>query len=306
MDFLIRDYRETDHNEVVELYKAIKSKYKDIIFWWPGPIQFAPFTQSVFVNERMVAKGQVQPITIIKEDGDPSSHHEIYVNMKIHPDYEENQEIRDSLYEILYEKALKIKGNLPESFQTKLCAGNYAIEVADNQFLMGKGFEEKGSLYWMVRDLTEMIEPVENNDEEIEIKEWKIETEEEIQYYLKMEKKIWPDHPISKERLLEYKCNPNWTCFAAFVEGELVASVMAWQESDTLGEIEDLFVSPDYRNRGLARVLFTKAMEHLSRLELKEADLCVLVDNDKAINLYRSVGFQVAKEEKRFKKDLIF
>lgn len=61
------------------------------------------------------------------------------------------------------------------------------------------------------------------------------------------------------------------------------------------GWIEDLFISPAYRRRGLGRILTTEAINKLYDLGVKTTQLEVWSTNHKAINLYQSMGFEIIR-----------
>lgn len=75
---------------------------------------------------------------------------------------------------------------------------------------------------------------------------------------MQAENEIWSENPTGIEKLREFKSNPYWTSITAFYNTEIIGSVMAWKESDeNIGTIENVFVKPDWRNRGLAKHLIT-------------------------------------------------
>ncbi|MBS4174424.1 GNAT family N-acetyltransferase [Bacillus sp. FJAT-49736] len=301
ISFVIKKYEPDFHSEVVKLYQALKEKYEDVVYWWPGKEPFTwNFCDCVFVGEQLVGKGQVQPIAVMEEGSNPDFQHKIYLNIKIHPDYEKEAEIYESIYNSLYNKALQIRESLPKGFDSLLCVGNFKEEVKNNEFFLSQGFKPLNSLFGMTRDLLEEIDSVEKPSE-FEVDHWKIDREEEQLQYLKAEAEIWPENPLGLERLQQFKSNPNWTAITAFHNGEIAGSIMAWEESgEKVGVIEDVFVKETHRKKGLARYLLTEGLKYLQGLELKEAQLEVVTDNYNALNLYRSVGFKEVLEEKRF------
>jgi hypothetical protein len=56
----------------------------------------------VMEKDQLIAKGQAAPIFIVEPGQSKSFTHKIYFNMKIHPIWEENQELRDFLYKERY------------------------------------------------------------------------------------------------------------------------------------------------------------------------------------------------------------
>ncbi|NEZ00193.1 GNAT family N-acetyltransferase [Heyndrickxia shackletonii] len=299
--FFLKKYEPAYHSKVVELYQSLKEKYVDFIYWWPGKESFTwNFCDCAFIGDKFIGKGQVQPIAVMEEGDSHDLKHKIFINIKIHPDYEKETEIYQILYESLYKKALKIKDSLPTGFGCLLCVGNFREEEENNAFYLANGFKPLNSLYGMARDLSEEMVASEY-PLGIEVRHWQMNQEEEQLKYLRAEKEIWPDNPLGLERLLEFKRNPNWTAITAFDGEDIVGSVMAWEDlGEQAGVIEDLFVKEAYRKSGLGRYLLVAGLTHLQSVELKEAQLEVVTDNDKALNLYRSAGFKEISEEKRF------
>ncbi|MGV3465359.1 MAG: GNAT family N-acetyltransferase [Heyndrickxia sp.] len=303
---VIKKYEPEFFPEVVELYKSLKGKYQDVVYWWPGKEAFTwNYCDCVFLGEKLIGKGQVQPITVMEEGCSPNLNHKIFINIKIHPDFEKDTEVYHKLYESLYKKALQIKNTLPTGFGSLLCVGNFREEEENNAFFLLKGFKSMNCLFGMAGDLSEAVISFENPPQGIEVRQWEMNQEEEQIQYLQAEKEIWPDSPLGFERLLEFKRKPNWTAITAFDGGGIVGSVMAWEDiEEQVGVIEDLFVKESYRKLGLGRYLLTSGLAHLQSVGLKEAQLEVVTDNDKALNLYRSVGFKEISEEKRFFMEL--
>ncbi len=105
-----------------------------------------------------------------------------------------------------------------------------------------------------------------------------------------------------KEQLRKYKSNPNWTSITAFHNNEVVGSVMAWIDiDDNKGIIENVFVKPEWRKQGLAKHLIIQGINHLNSFQyLKIIQLLVETKNESALNLYKNIGFEIEKEEKRY------
>ena len=72
---------------------------------------------------------------------------------------------------------------------------------------------------------------------------------------------------------------------------ELAALVLASKVSQQSGHITQLCVHPDYRRRGLARMLITLAASCFQRQGLSEISLTVTEANIDAIELYRAEGY---------------
>jgi len=187
---------------------------------------------------------------------------------------------------------------LSKEYGTILCVGNDSDETANNQFFIQKGYLPLNSLYRMNRDLNKPI-PALTLQEEFQFSNWKMETSSEERDYLDIEAEIWPDTPLSLNRLSEYKNNKLWTSMVICQTDVIIGGLMAWQEED-YGVIEDVFVREPWRKRGIAKYLLTQALKYLKSHQLQNATLMVLTTNKSALSLYESVGFYTDKEEIRY------
>lgn len=246
----------------------------------------------------MVAKGQVSIINAVSPGGSKENEHSIYVNLKTIPEREDDFDLLNSVYQHLYIRALELKDTLPQEYGTILCVGNDSTEVANNQFFIQKGFQQRKSLYSMDRDLNEPIHEL-KLQEDFEFSYWKMETPEEEQEFLDIEAEVWPEDPLFHKRLTEYKNKKLWTSMVIRQQDTIVAGLMAWQEED-YGVIENVFVREPWRKRGFAKYLLTQALKYLKANELQSANLMVETTNKSALSLYESVGFYTDSEEIRY------
>ncbi|MCS7277532.1 MAG: GNAT family N-acetyltransferase [Aquificaceae bacterium] len=79
-----------------------------------------------------------------------------------------------------------------------------------------------------------------------------------------------------------------------------VASDGNWfskREGKVVGAIHELIVLPEYRNRGIGKVLVEKALEYFRSRGLDIAELWVGDENTRAIEFYKKLGFE---EKDRF------
>ena len=72
-------------------------------------------------------------------------------------------------------------------------------------------------------------------------------------------------------------CDTNW--FSPF-------------ERSRVGEIHELFVHPNFRGKGVGRMLVKKAIEHAKSRNRKKAGLWVGVENYSAKQFYQKLGFR--------------
>lgn len=79
----------------------------------------------------------------------------------------------------------------------------------------------------------------------------------------------------------------NSLCFGAYIDGRQVAFARVVTDYATYGCIDDLFVLPEYRGRGYARVLLETLLAHPSLQGLRR--LCV--SNGNGRELFEQFGF---------------
>ncbi|MBB4826002.1 ribosomal protein S18 acetylase RimI-like enzyme [Sporosarcina luteola] len=303
--FYVRNYQEQDRDSVVKLYKQLIEYKEDVIYWWPGPENNWDNVYCVFNKETLIAKGQVQVINGISADYQGEANHLIYVNIKVDPSWENDHNIREILYDRLLQQAKLLKRSLPPQFPTKLCVGNYATESKDNSYFKSKGFKHFESLYWMNFAIDKELSLTNYKLSGVTIKHWNINTKEEQLKYLQAENEIWPENPTGLGKLQEFKRHPHWTSITAFAKEEIVGSVMAWKETDeNKGVIENVFVKPNWRNHGLASHLIKEGIRYLQTCNLDYIQLLTETRNESALKLYKSIGFETMKEEKRYWLDL--
>ena len=80
------------------------------------------------------------------------------------------------------------------------------------------------------------------------------------------------------------------------VHDDVVVVLLASQLSRTNGHVCQVSVLPDVQSRGLGTVLVSSALDAFRREGLETASLSVTVDNRRAYDLYRRLGFELRKE----------
>jgi len=91
-----------------------------------------------------------------------------------------------------------------------------------------------------------------------------------------------------------------------FVEapgGEIAAYCIIWTDELTkLGHFEPVGTHPDFQCKGLGKCLLFEGLRRLKSVGMDAADVCTNYDNEAAIPLYKSVGFQIDKRLLTYKK----
>ncbi|NQX47300.1 GNAT family N-acetyltransferase [Paenibacillus tritici] len=298
----IRQFEQGDMEALGEMY-ALVSAQEDVLFWWVGDEENWENVFCAFEGDKMVAKGQLQIFNVVPPGRAAESKHKIFMNLKTLPGREKDLELLDGLYSRLLKRAHELRGTLSREYGTILCTGNYAAEESYHTYFdKHLGYLPYSRLYTLHRDLNEPIAAAEP-DSGLEAVFAPLDSPEQREAYLELEAEIWPDTPLGMERLLEYQEHPLWTSIVVRDAGQVAGSLMVWQEEET-GIIEDVFVREPWRRRGIAKALLSHALSYLKEQGLEQAQLVVLTDNDSALSLYKSVGFQTGRQEIRYYTEL--
>jgi len=104
------------------------------------------------------------------------------------------------------------------------------------------------------------------------------------------------------------------TFLVAEIDGDIAGYIMCRVERGfsklsklnlaRLGHVISIAVLPEYRRKGIAKALLTRAMKVLKEeYDCEEVYLEVRVSNQPAITLYRKLGFEIVKISRRYYVD---
>jgi ribosomal protein S18 acetylase RimI-like enzyme len=119
---------------------------------------------------------------------------------------------------------------------------------------------------------------------------------------------VWPTYEEEARRTVEetearIQRTDTQVVFGAFVDMKLVG--IAGLRREPLGQVRHkavlwgVFVSPEQRREGLAGKLFSRVVSFAREEGVLQIQLCVNAKNDRARNLYRSLGFTTFGVEPR-------
>jgi len=112
---------------------------------------------------------------------------------------------------------------------------------------------------------------------------------------------VWPTYEEEARRTVEetearIRKTDVQVVFGAFIDAELVG--VAGLRREPLEQVRHkavlwgVFISPDRRREGLARKLFASVLSFARDEGVLQIQLCVNAENDRARQLYRSLGFK--------------
>jgi ribosomal protein S18 acetylase RimI-like enzyme len=206
---------------------------------------------------------------------------------------------RALLLDRVIERAKAIKASFTPR-RVKLAADMTASQRPDVQHLLENGFERYEGMHVMSRKTQDPIPDV-SVPQEITVRLWKMATEEERINYIRAFNSCFFENPKTLEGLSFLLDSPMWagTAVAAFdPQGQLAGSVLAYpDEEKRWGVVDDVFVLPEWRRRGIAKRLVGEGIKYFRELGMEEVRLDVVQTNEPAISLYRSMGYVTINEE---------
>lgn len=208
-------------------------------------------------NDEMIAKGHVD-----LHEGNREN--KVFVHIRTNLKYENDSEIKDIILDRLLIKAEQLKQSNPLK-KWKLISGNFSTEININNYFISKGYLYNHSLVSMKCNLLDPIPNVTPVPEDIDIRYWKIETEDDEQKYFEADREVWPEAPIGVENLRDLKKVPLWTAITAFRKQEIVGSLMAWKGKGNIGYTEEIFVLPSWRKQKITSNLLKTGLEYLKK-----------------------------------------
>ncbi len=306
---IIRNFKPEDVARVHELDKKYKSVFPDSPVVQAEVYNSPEFEEgrNVFCafNEEGALAGYAAIYPVLAENGSGYPN-VLWAEMKVDPDFQSKGQLRDLLYDKMMVRAAEIRNGAPVK-DTKICFCYFTTETESIDYLLSKEFKACDGIYSMVRDLGEPI-----NDtavpEGLEIIEWRMETREEKDRYIDAYNTVFPEKPWNVEGLEYFMKSDMWidgTTITAFSGTGIAGSIMLYWSPDRKTEhgkrqafTENIFVMPQWRNKGLGSCLIGKGLSYLVKHGAGTALLEVRTNNIKALDIYIRMGYRIAKEQK--------
>lgn len=244
------------------------------------------------LNGQVVASGHLEP-TDSCEYLDKKGKGSDYIHRFIFDlDSNDHPQLEIEIFNRILERSREIANAYPNKrIQIGHTCSHEDMETMD--YLLEHRFYHSLSYLIMKRDLNEPL-PTIHMRSDIEIKRWVMGTEAEKQQYLQAEKESSDGESWSLNKLNWFKAGSEWDTFTAFHNGDPVASCMTWGLSDERSATEQIFTHPKWRKQGIAKATIVETLKFLrDHKHKKVATLGVVGSNHAAINLYKSLGYQL-------------
>ena len=227
----------------------------------------------------------------------PEHHHNIFIHLEIAAVGVLKEQVKDALLEMAITRASEIK-SIEKHSKTRLYACYFKHQQDEINYYLSRGFYHDEGMLILEAHLKAPL-PKDVPPEDICIQPWQMYSEKDQQQFIEIHREIFPRHPYSIDVLGELKEKHGWNNFTAFYQENIVGNIMIYTfpiEGCTIGWIEDLFVSKDWRRMGIARCLLNTALQHFLETGIKVTRLEVWSANSPAFNLYNQYGFHVIDE----------
>lgn len=288
--YTIRNFKDSDADKIAEFDILAMLRYRFNKDYEPVNIFCA-----IGEKDEILGVGHLVPDQtwfLIETGNKPEEYvYKLSMDITIHPDCVATNEIKGELYQVLLERAKELRANFPNK-RVKVSCTVDSDELEEMDFILSKGFLVERNHLIMKRDLTEEI-PAYPLPENIEIKNWKMESATEQEQYLQAEASGDDGLAWSLNNLRWTMAGSEWDTFTAFDGEKVVGSCMTWGISDVRSATEQIFVLPEWRRKGIARAVIAESLRFLKDNGKTEATLGVFSENGKAIALYLSLGYKM-------------
>jgi ribosomal protein S18 acetylase RimI-like enzyme len=233
-----------------------------------------------------------------------------WADIKFDPAWAEPAEINEALLARLMERARETMRGQPPN-PAELLFQYYPSQQVAIAFVKGKGATPGQMAFEMRRDLSRPLPEV-VTPPGVDIRRWKVQTDEDLARYVAALVEVFPDTPMnSVEEWRYFVGSPIWqagSTITAFAGDEIAGSVATYWDPAAAGEpsgyTEYIFVRAPWRKKGLGRALVRGALLFLKEHGRHFAQLEVSAENDKGLGLYYGLGYEIVRQSQVFRLPL--
>lgn len=210
-----------------------------------------------------------------------------------HADEQLDDAVKDALLDALLARAQEIKAEYP---QKHIVLGQYVdIEqesLEQSAYYLKRGFIIQNSVVILKYDLSQDI-PVCPAPEGVEIRPYALDSDEALRNYNQAELAAFDGVAWRLNHLQWMQGAAEMMNFCAFDGERLIGNTSTWRITDERSATENIFVTPDWQKKGVARSIIYTALAHLKQQGKTVATLGTGGTNAKAIRLYTELGYEL-------------
>ncbi|AIQ32984.1 MULTISPECIES: N-acetyltransferase [Paenibacillus] len=217
----------------------------------------------------------------------------ISVNPADHLAESQNNEVSQRLFDGVLTRAKELRRLRPD-LTARIYAG-FEPDQEKLRFYMGNGLEAN---YSVVMEASIQDGFTYTLPEDIEVTPVNLNSDQELTEYKERYDEIFVT-PLNLDALAEQGSSPHFHNLSFLKEGKLLGGCTFFAK-DGCGHIETVYVSPDVRGTGIAKVILNYIFRYFLAYDLNIARLEVWELNTRAAGLYRSLGFTEVEQRTMF------
>lgn len=288
--YQIRNYSENDVDKIGMFDKILELSYRYNPDFVPENIFCA-----VNFDGEILGVGHLEPHDtwnlINKDDVSSDFIYKLVLCISLNPQFPYSENLKENILKMLIVRAKEIKEQYPDK-RIRVFQWLSSDDFDKIDFFLSQGFVAyQNSLvlkYELAQDIPNVPMP-----EDIAVVNRILNTEEELKQYHEAEATAFSGVAWSMNLLRWYRGAPEWISFSAFDGNQLVGNTMTWKITEERSAIENIFIIPECRNKGVAKYMITEALNYLKNQGKAIATLSVHGDNKPAISLYKALGFRM-------------
>jgi GNAT superfamily N-acetyltransferase len=288
MNFIIRNYQSNDNAQIKAnnfYFGLLYENHKD----------FRP--ENIFCA---VHDGKVLGVAHLEYDNpffniekltNPELEYKLKLEMAICGETVNPEEVSKALLDAVIARAKEIKGDYPDK-KILLIRYFFSNDVRGAELYLRNGFSFDKNILVMEKDLTNDL-PTYPPSENLSIIRRTLNNNAE-----KME--LLASEAEAHEGVTQGMNNLNWICYApdftvfsAYASNRLIGNMMIWKFTPDHYATENIFVVPEFRNKGVAHQMICSSFAYLKSIGVSQASLSCYATNIRAINLYLSHGYEL-------------
>ena len=277
---LLRKYSATDLDaiEKINSFCAISIKYH-------GDIKKENVLCVVDENKELIGVGYLK----FSENLHTKGKHLIGFSTSIDESHQSDMKVNGMLMDGLINRFHEIKNIIPQKeLCLRICCET--DEIKDMQFYLDKGFGLNSVIPVLKYNLLQETKHFDIPDD-VQINEYSF-TEEGIEKYIHTDL-IASGIPESEADIRFKTGDPNFKCFVASCNSEVIGAISVWNITDKRAATENIFVISSFRRKNIARELIATAFDELKGRGMEIATLSMSGTNMPAMKLYLSCGYSL-------------
>ena len=291
-----------------KLYMKVFEKYPNGIYWSYDPRSNEG--KHVFLcldkDNSIIGKGHAMIFERQEDDAPGYAEHRIFIHYRVLPEYENDKEALDLLYERVLECAKELRKQLSNRV-CQLCIGNKVFEEVYNKHIESREWPEYGSIYHFERETKSTLLDITQVDD-VNIRPFHLDSEEIIRQLVINDQICFRDCISSVDYYMDVS-KEEYIAYGAFHADEngkehLVGSVITEIHDNLPPEISGVMILPEYRRKHIASYMLEYTLDALNKKGHKGVWLVTPCNNEAGIELYKKNGFSIVSKENRYMKYL--